>query len=152
MFRGIANLSVDAKGRIAMPKVHRDRLEVEQVTELMMTIDRDKCLLIYPMAAWLVFEKKIMDLPNTTDYNRGLQRTYVGHATEIELDANGRLLIPSALREFAQIEKKAVMLGQGNKLELWSEESWANKSSIYPDLLSDTSLETMTEEVKNLSI
>jgi len=135
-----------------MPKVHRDRLDVDQVAELMMTIDRDKCLLIYPMAAWLVFEKKIMSLPNTTDYNRGLQRTYIGYATEIELDGNGRILIPSALREFAQIDKKAVMLGQGSKLELWSEEIWAKKSSVYPDLLSDTSLEMMTEEVKNLSI
>jgi len=137
MFRGIANLS---------------GLEADKVAELMMTIDRDKCLLIYPMSAWLVFEEKIMSLPNTTDYNRGLQRTYIGYATEIELDSNGRILIPSALREFAQIDKKAVMLGQGAKLELWSEEFWSEKSSIYPDLLSDSSLEMMTEEVKNLSI
>lgn len=152
MFRGIANLSVDVKGRIAVPKVHRERLEGDKATDLMITIDRDKCLLIYPMEAWLVFEEKIMSLPNSTDYNRGLQRTYIGYASEVELDSNGRILIPGALRDFAEIDKKAVMLGQGQKLELWSEEIWSKKSSTYPDLLSDATLESMTEEVKNLSI
>ncbi|MBX2886087.1 MAG: division/cell wall cluster transcriptional repressor MraZ [Granulosicoccus sp.] len=152
MFRGIANLSVDAKGRVAVPKIHRDRLEADNITELMATIDPDRCLLIYAMEKWRELELKIMSLPNTDPYNRGLQRTFVGHATELELDGNGRVLIPAALRDYAGIQKKAVMLGQGHKLELWSEEVWTEKSSAYPAMLADTAPESLSEEVRNLSI
>jgi len=152
MFRGIANLSVDAKGRVAVPKVHRDRLEADNITELMVTIDPDRCLLIFAMDRWRELEQTIMSLPNTSAYNRGLQRTYVGHATELELDGNGRVLIPAALRDYAEIKKKAVMLGQGHKLELWSEEVWLDKSSAYPAMLTDTPPESRSEEARNLSI
>ena len=151
-FRGIANLSVDAKGRIAVPKVHRGKLEAEEISELMITVDPDKCLLIYPMESWEVFEKEIMELPNKDPLNRGLQRTYVGYATEAELDSNGRILLPAMLRSYAGINKKAVMIGQGQKLELWSEEAWQLKSSSYPQMLSGATPESLSEEVKNLSI
>ena len=152
MFRGIANLSVDAKGRIAVPKIHRDRLEAENVTELMATIDPDRCLLIYAMEHWREFENTIMSLPNADPYNRVLQRYYVGHATELELDSNGRILIPAVLRDYAAIEKKAVMLGQGQKLELWSDEVWQEKSQAFPDVLANTALESLSDAVRNLSI
>lgn len=152
MFRGIANLSVDAKGRVAVPKIHRDRLEADNITELIATIDRDHCLLIYAKEKFQELEEKIMSLPNTDAYARVLQRTFVGHAIELELDGNGRVLIPAALRDYAGIQKKAVMLGQGHKLELWSEEIWIEKSSAYPSMLADAAPESLSEEVRNLSI
>jgi len=152
MFRGIANLSVDAKGRIAVPKVHRERLEADGISDLMVTIDEDQCLLIYPVNEWQIVEKQLMALPNTDEYNRTLQRHYIGHATEVDLDGNGRILLPAPLRMYAAIDKKAVMLGQGNKLELWSEEVWAAVSGGHPTLLKERPVGERSEQVRNLSI
>lgn len=152
MFRGIANLSVDAKGRVAIPKMHRDRMDAEGNRDLVLTIDPDYCLLLYPADVFRVLAKQIMELPNTDPYNRGLQRTYVGHAIDVDIDGNGRILIPATLRDYAGIERKAVMLGQGNKLELWSEENWESRFSSYPSMLNDTPREGLSEAVRNLSI
>ena len=103
MFRGIANISVDAKGRVAIPKIHRTRFEAEDTLELMVTAGPDRCLLIYQMHEWLPTEKKIMSLPNGHPVNRRMQRMYVGHATETEIDKNGRILVPTVLRDYASI-------------------------------------------------
>lgn len=135
-----------------MPVSLRERLEESGVSKMKLTIDPDKCLLIYPIENWRVFEERIMSLSNLNPVHRGLQRTYVGHAADIELDSNGRFLIPPRLRQYASIEKKAVILGQGNKLELWSEENWQVKFDEYPDMLSGISLESLSAAAQELSI
>ena len=152
MFRGIANISVDAKGRVAIPKMHRSRLEADGASELMVTAGPDRCLLIYPMEQWLPTEQQIMSLPNTNARVRQMQRLYVGHATEIEIDSHGRILLPAILRSYASIGKKALMLGQGKKLELWGEEVWNDKSTTWPEELADLDIDDLSDEVRGLSL
>lgn len=152
MFRGISKLTVDAKGRLAMPKHHRDRLEKDGVNRLMVTVDKSHCLLIYPMPDWLEIEEKLMSAPNTDPKVRTMQRLLVGYATEVEFDVNGRILLPAALREYAGIKKKTVMIGQGKKCELWSEEAFNAASESWPDEIDDVDVSTTPEVIQNLSI
>ncbi len=124
MFRGVANLNLDAKGRMAMPSRHRERLIESCAGQLVITIDRDPCLLIFPLPEWEQVERKLMQLPNLNKTARSLQRLYLGHAHEVDLDGQGRMLLPTPLREVAGLGKRVVLIGQGNKFELWDEEAW----------------------------
>jgi len=152
MFRGISKLTVDAKGRLAMPKHHRDRLESDGVTRMVVTVDKSHCLLIYPMPEWLEIEAQLMGAPNTDPYIRTLQRMLVGYATEVEFDVNGRILLPAALREFARIKKKTVLIGQGKKCELWSEEVFEAAAEMWPEEIGEGDLSTAPEAIRQLSI
>ena len=87
----------------------------------MITLDRDRCLLIYPKPVWLEVEAKITSLPDTNAYAKKLKRLMVGNATEVEMDSANRILIKPLLRQYAGIEKKVVLMGQGSKFELWDE-------------------------------
>merc|ERR1712000_83427 len=88
---------------------------------LVVTIDtEERCLLIYPANEWEVIEAKIEALPSFNKAARRIQRLLIGHATDLELDGSGRILLPQPLREYAYLEKEAVLMGQGKKLELWS--------------------------------
>ncbi len=127
-FRGVSNLSLDAKGRIVLPARYRDRLLEICQSQLIVTIDTDQpCLLIYPLPEWELIEEKIEALPSFNPSTRRIQRLLIGHATEIEVDTNGRMLLPSPLREYAQLRKKLVLIGQGKKFELWDELLWAER-------------------------
>lgn len=152
MFRGISKLTVDAKGRLAMPKHHRDRLESDGITRMIVTVDPAHCLLIYPMPDWLEIETQLMSAPNTNSRIRKLQRLLVGHATEVEFDVNGRILLPAALREYAGIKKKTVLIGQGKKCELWSEEAFEQAAEQWPDDLSDVDPESVPDAIQQLII
>ena len=123
-FRGINNISVDAKGRMAMPSRYRERLLEACGGRLVITVDRDHCLLVYPLPEWEVIENKLIQLPSLNKQARLLQRLLIGHATELEMDANGRILLPAMLRDYASLSKKAVLIGQGKKLEIWDEDIW----------------------------
>lgn len=124
MFRGVNNVKLDAKGRMAIPTRYRERLQDRCGGQLVVTVDRDHCLLMYPLPDWEEIERKLVKLPSFNAQARRLQRLLVGHATEIEMDSHGRVLLPPPLREFASLDKSAVMLGQGNKFEIWDEASW----------------------------
>jgi len=124
-FRGINNISVDAKGRMAMPARYRERLLEGCGGRLVVTVDQDHCLLVYPLPEWEVIESKLIALPSLNKQARLLQRLLIGHATELDMDAQGRILLPVMLREFAGLKKKAVIIGQGKKLEIWDEDTWA---------------------------
>lgn len=152
MFRGTSRLTVDAKGRLAMPKAHRDRLETDGISGLMVTLDKSGCLLIYPMPDWLEIEAKLMSVPNADSYTRAMQRLYVGHAQEVSFDTNGRILLPALLRERAGIGKKAVLIGQGKKCELWSEESYESASEEWPDEINNVDKENVPAAIQQLSI
>jgi MraZ protein len=123
-FRGINNIAIDAKGRMAMPARYRERLLDGCGGRLVVTVDRDHCLLVYPLPEWEVIESKLIELPSLNKQARLLQRLLIGHATELEMDAQGRILLPAMLRDFAGLNKKAVLIGQGKKLEIWDEETW----------------------------
>ena len=124
MFRGLNKISFDTKGRISIPTKYREELLKISKKKLICTIDLDYCLLLYPLPSWLKIEQQIMKLPTLNTTSRKLQRLLVGHATDIEMDKSGRLLIPYELREFSMIKKEAMLIGQGNRFELWDYLRW----------------------------
>lgn len=122
MFRGISKASLDDRGRFAVPARFRDGLKARSDGKLVITIDRqDKCLLLYPDNEWLAVEKRLERLSNLNPAVRQLQRMLMGFAIDVELDGNGRVLIPPILRDYAAIDKAVMVMGQSNKLELWSD-------------------------------
>lgn len=124
MFRGINNLTLDAKGRLAVPARYRERIQETCRGQLVVTIDRDHCLLIYPLPEWESLEERLVRLPSLNKQARELQRLLLGHATEVELDGHSRVLLPPELRNFAGLERDVVLLGLGRKFELWQQAAW----------------------------
>ncbi len=127
MFRGVNNISLDAKGRMAIPTRFRECLQSCCASQLVITVDTDRCLLIYPLPEWQEIERKLVKLPSFNKAARRLQRMLMGNATEVEMDGQGRILIPTPLRSYAGLEKRAVMIGQGHKFELWDEAGWSSQ-------------------------
>lgn len=154
MFRGITSINIDAKGRMAIPVRYRDslRLDSNNLPHLIATIDTETpCLLLYPVPEWEVIEVKLHNLSSFDQSIRRIQRLLIGHATECEIDNAGRILLPPLLREYACLERKAILLGQGKKFELWDEVYWhqhrerwlaeeMNKTGELPHELRDISL------------
>ncbi len=125
MFRGVQHINMDAKGRLAMPARQREPLRALCDGQIVVTIDTQvKCLVIYPLPDWERIEKQIQSLPALKPAVKRFQRLVLGYATDVEMDGNGRCLLPQPLRDYAQLDKKLVLVGQGNKLELWAEELW----------------------------
>ncbi|MAT52710.1 MAG: cell division/cell wall cluster transcriptional repressor MraZ [Porticoccaceae bacterium] len=125
MFRGNNPINLDAKGRMAIPARYRDALSADCNGCLVATIDiHDKCLFIYPLPEWEKIEAQISALPTFNPSTRRLQRLLIGHARELEMDGNGRVLIPPELRSYAQIDRKTMLVGQGRRFELWDLDSW----------------------------
>ncbi|NCF77797.1 MAG: division/cell wall cluster transcriptional repressor MraZ [Proteobacteria bacterium] len=128
MFRGSNSVTLDAKGRMALPGRNREAVMVASEGRLVVTIDmRESCLLVYPLNEWETVQAKLESLSNINPQARLLQRLLIGHATDLELDSAGRLLLPAMLRDYASLEKKLVLIGQGNKLEIWSADHWQNR-------------------------
>ncbi|HCH31859.1 MAG TPA: cell division/cell wall cluster transcriptional repressor MraZ [Oceanospirillaceae bacterium] len=155
MFRGAATISIDVKGRMAMPVRFRDIFaactETEANPQLVVTIDTEEsCLMIYPLAQWNLIQAKLEQLPSFNPAARRIQRLLIGHATDLELDSNGRILLPALLREYAQLDKKAILLGQGKKIELWSESIWNARRETY--LQSSSSSAELPELLHQLSL
>ncbi len=125
MFRGVSKVTLDAKGRLAIPSRYRERLESRSEGHLIVTVDRDYCLLIYPLPDWEEIERKLIRLPSLNKDARLLLRLMLGHAAELEMDSHGRILLPRELREFASLIRRATLIGQGKKFELWDEDNWS---------------------------
>jgi len=116
---------MDAKGRVAFPAKQRERLLSVCDGQVVATIDTQaRCLMVYPLPTWEVIEKELQELPSMNPAVRRIQRLLIGYASELEFDGNGRVLLPPSLRDYAGLEKKLVLVGQGKKLELWSEDVW----------------------------
>ena len=128
MFHGSAQLNLDSKGRLAISAKYRDELMNSCEGHLVVTADPDKCLLVYPKQEWEPIQKKLMGLSSFNPKTRSLQRLLVGYAEDVEMDGAGRILLPAPLREYAALEKRVVLAGQGNRLELWEEERWLGLS------------------------
>lgn len=150
MFRGNNTISMDAKGRIAIPTRYRERIQERCSGQLVLTIDiSDRCLLLYPLPDWEAIEQKVNAMPNMDPNTRRLQRLLIGHATEVEMDASGRFLLPTRLQEYALIEKRVVLLGQGKKFELWAEERWM---ADFDAMLAAPGDEQLNEAMSQLSL
>lgn len=124
MFRGVTQLSLDAKGRIAIPARYRNELASKCSGHLIVTADPSKCLLIYPQPVWEPIEQKLSELSGFNSRVRSMQRLLIGSACDVDMDGAGRILITQPLRRYAGLSKDVVLVGQGEKFELWDEQQW----------------------------
>jgi transcriptional regulator MraZ len=150
VFRGATKVTLDAKGRMVIPTRYRERLQERGDARLVVTIDRDQCLLIYPLPEWEEIERKLMRLPTLNEHARRLQRLMVGYATDVELDGHGRLLLPPTLRGFAHLDRNAMLIGQGNRFELWDEQRWEERREQW--LNGEESPASLPAELGSLSL
>jgi MraZ protein len=151
VFRGVSSLNLDAKGRIAIPTRYRDLLAESCNSELVITVDKARCLLIYPQPIWLEIEEKLKSLPSFDEDARNLQRLYIGNAHDIDMDGQGRILLPQELRRFANLDKKVALVGQINKFELWDEETWNSRQDAWLQKIDLNKLD-LPPEFKSISI
>lgn len=150
MFRGANKLTLDTKGRMVMPTRYRERLLERCGGKLVITVDKDQCLLIYPLPDWEEIERKLMRLPTLNPQARRLQRLMVGHATDLELDGHGRVLLPPSLREYGLLTRDAVLIGQGVRFELWDEARWNERRDEW--LASEDTTTDLPAELETLSL
>jgi len=133
-----------------MPTRHRERLHELCAGRVVVTVDRDQCLLIYPQPEWEQIERKLMALPSLHAQSRRLQRLMVGHATEMLLDGHGRLSLTPELREFAGLGRAAMLIGQGVRFELWDEARWLERRDAW--LKSEGAADGLPAELQTLSL
>jgi MraZ protein len=142
---------MDAKGRIMLPARLRQLLDVFNTQDLVITIDiAEQCLLAYPIKAWEKIESALLDLPNLDPQTRHIQRLILGHATETVPDTTGRILIPGLLNDYAKLSKNVILLGQGNKFEIWDASHWQKRSQEW--IKSGINLEHLTDTLKGVSL
>jgi len=123
LFQGATEVSLDAKGRLAVPTRHRDAL-ASAGGGIVLTAHPDGCLLLYPHLTWEPIGARIQSLPSFDAQARAWQRLLVGHAEELQLDAQGRILVSRELRVFAGLKKNVKLIGQGSHFEVWDVEAW----------------------------
>jgi MraZ protein len=145
MFQGETAITIDDKGRLAIPTSYRDQVVRECGNRLVITYSPFDagCLYLYPQPAWERVRDQVNALPRTRSTSRTLQLKLVGAATFVEPDGSGRVSLPASHRNAVGIEKKAVLLGMGNKFEVWSEQAHAAQiqSTIGEDEVSDDMLD-----------
>jgi MraZ protein len=132
MFRGQFQHSLDAKGRIAVPARFRDALS-DGGACILTPAPFDRCLHLYPLAAWQLVEEKIADLPSMDPNVVRFRRIYVSAACECEVDKAGRLLIPGPQRERIGLDREGLWAGMGRHLELWSVGDWQRALHLEPE-------------------
>ncbi len=150
MLRGPTKITLDAKGRLSLPTKYRERITARCDGQLICTVDLRSCLLIYPLPDWEEVARKLMRLPNLHPMSQQLRGLLMGYATDVELDSHFRLLIPKEHREFAGLDRQAMMFGQGNKFEVWDEGRWNEQLSRW---MAPGSADAagLTAELENLS-
>ncbi|MDZ7827215.1 MAG: division/cell wall cluster transcriptional repressor MraZ [Gammaproteobacteria bacterium] len=151
LFRGVSSVNLDAKGRMALPVRFRELLSDACSGHIVITIDMEEpCLLLYPLPFWEEIQAQLEALPNVNPAARRIQRLLIGHATDAELDGSGRVLVPPMLRDYASLSKKLVLLGQGRKLEIWSEEIWTQRRDSW--LEDGVSMADASAELQSISL
>ena len=123
MFRGWHEHAMDRKGRVSVPSKFREIL-VDKYSESLIVTNFDRCLVAYPVEEWEQLERKASALPQLKKEVKAFQRFFISGAVECPLDAQGRILIPPTLREFADLGKEVVLVGMLKKMELWSKARW----------------------------
>ena len=125
MFRGEYSLSLDAKGRVAIPSRYREQLMEDCGGKLIVTISLlERCLVVYPYPRWQRIEDELKDLPALDRKAQAINHLLIGHAVDCDMDTNGRMLLSQTLRNFAGLDKRIMMVGQADKFELWDEAGW----------------------------
>lgn len=125
MFMGEYNHTIDTKNRLIIPSKFREALG----DEFVVTKGLDGCLFVYDNDAWAEFEEKLKGLPLTNKEARKFARFFLAGAASVEVDKQGRILVPSVLKEFAGLNKDVVLVGVASRIEIWSKERWEDVSS-----------------------
>ena len=126
MFMSEYNHSIDAKGRVIVPVKFRESLG----NEFVVTQGLDGCFFVFPNEEWNTFEEKLKSLPMSNKDARKFVRFFLAGAATVELDKQGRILLPPMLREFAALEKDVVVVGVGNRVEIWDKNRWEESTSF----------------------
>ena len=142
---------------MAIPTKYREMLTQHCGGRVVATLDpHSGCLLLYPFPEWEPIEKKLNDLPSFNPVSRQLQRILVGSATDLDMDGAGRILLPALLRERARLEKDVVLVGQGNKFEIWSASDWQSQidaAMAIPAMLDEAARKgEIPDELKGFSL
>jgi MraZ protein len=125
MFRGANAISLDTKGRLTVPTRYRQSLMDDCQGQLVCTVDnRQSCLLLYPLPEWDIIEEKISKFSTMNPDERRIQRLLIGYANDSVMDKSGRVLIAPTLRQYANLEKEIMIVGQRNRFEIWSQDTW----------------------------
>ncbi len=149
-FRGATPINLDAKGRLAIPTKYREDMQECCECRLIVTTDKDRCLLLYPFPEWVIVEQKLKKLPSLNKQVREMQRFMIGNANECEMDAQGRILLTDYLRKFAGLQKRVALVGQLNKFEIWDEATWdKRRDDAINDGLAD--LDNLPPELSSFS-
>ena len=129
MFMGEYNHTIDAKGRLIVPSKFRETLG----DTFVVTKGLDGCLFVYDNKEWGIFEEKLKSLPITNKEARQFVRFFLAGAAEVEVDKQGRILVPNVLREFAELNKDVVLIGVASRIEIWSKERFEGMTA-YEDM------------------
>ena len=148
MFRGTSSINLDAKGRLAIPVKYRTQLKQQGGGSVVVTADKDQCLLLYGACEWVNVENRINSLPDMDRNARIFKRFFIGNAADCDMDGQGRILLPEHLREFAKLDKRVALVGQVNKFEIWNYQHWVARLD---DVLSDGCLDQIDSETPGFS-
>ena len=130
MFGGVTHLNLDPKNRIAIPARYRDVLQGQYSNRVTITLESPQCLLLYPEDVWVNVREKIQNLPTSSHpLVKSYQRLVLGYAETVEIDKAGRVLLSSSLKDLAHLEKDLVLVGLGNRFELWDKTKWAEETN-----------------------
>ncbi|MEX2517074.1 MAG: division/cell wall cluster transcriptional repressor MraZ [Gammaproteobacteria bacterium] len=152
MFRGLSSISIDSKGRVAVPSRFRERLSVLADGHLVLTLSPlDQSLWLYPLPEWELIEAKLASLSDFDTQSRRTKQMMRGYASDCQLDAQGRILIPQELRSYAGLGKDIILLGQGNKFELWDAAVWNAQREQWLNAIGSDTGET-PEALRSLSL
>lgn len=152
MFRGIHKVNLDDKGRMAIPSRYRQRITAEAEGCLVLTLNPlDRSLWLYPQNHWEQIETKLAALSEFDKRSRRTKQMMRGYAHDCQLDSQGRVLIPSELRDYARLLKQVLILGQGNKFEVWDQPSWEQQRDLWLAQV-DAQDGEFSEALKSLSL
>ena len=150
MYRGIHVLSIDSKGRLKVPARHLEQVNKNSSGKMVLSVHPDdSCLVLYSLKDWEKLELKIGSLPSLNIHTKKLARKLIGHACECDLDKFGRILIPSSHKNYANLNNKVILSGQGKSFEIWDERAWKDQIEKIERLSNQTEV---PQEISKLSL
>ena len=151
MYRGCSKISIDSKGRLAVPSRYRALILEQAQNNLVITLNPlDRSLYLYPLPEWEIIEDKLAALSDFDKQSRRTKQMMRGYANDCQLDSQGRILIPKELRGHAELSRQAIILGQGNKFEIWNEKTWEKQRDDWLESVGDESTSSSSDSLRSL--
>jgi MraZ protein len=151
VFLGVSTLSMDTKGRLAIPVKYRKALADEGAGMVVTVNPHDRCLWLYPEREWQPVVQRVSRLPSLKPQNKNLQRLLIGYAEEVQMDGQGRILLSKSLRDYAGMNKQVALVGQGHKFEIWDAEAWTRNQEEWLEAFRNPE-GGLSEELANLAL